>query len=177
MGISCEEVWRDLSDYIDGELHASQQVLLDVHFAECRHCAAVLEGTRNVIQVYRDERILAMPEAFRERLQETLRERTATPRRSFLAWALAAAAALPLGFGLYSILSSLKRRTSLPVRDTAPVTGLVAVSQDEKIKVFHIAGCPKLQGKPKFLPVEKALHDGYTPCPYCIGKARQEKKG
>jgi hypothetical protein len=177
MGISCVEVWRDLSDYIDGELDTSRRALLEKHFANCRCCAAVLDGTRNVIRLYRDERVLAMPEEFQERLQEKLREHTVIRRRSFLAWALTAAAALPLGFALYSELSRYRRGNSSPRRDVLPVTGLVAVSQDPKIKVFHISGCPKLQGEPRFLPVEEALRDGYLPCPYCIGKTRQEKKG
>jgi hypothetical protein len=177
MGMSCEEVWRDLSDYIDGELNSNQHALFDAHFAGCPHCRAILDGARNVIHLYRDERVLAMPAAVEERLQETLREHTRNPRRSFLAWGLAAAAALPLAFGLFSILPRLKRRSSSPQHDVPPGTGLVAVSQDEKIKVFHIAGCPKLKGKPKFISVEEALHDGYTPCAYCIGKARPEKNG
>jgi anti-sigma factor RsiW len=84
VGISCEEVWRDLSDYIDDELGAAQKALLDAHFAECRRCSAVLAGTRNIIGVYRDDRLLAMPEVYRERLQDSLRARTAPPRRAFL---------------------------------------------------------------------------------------------
>jgi hypothetical protein len=27
------------------------------------------------------------------------------------------------------------------------------------------------------LPVQEALHEGYTPCPICIGKRKLEKKG
>ncbi|HEY2544595.1 MAG TPA: hypothetical protein VGI46_00870, partial [Candidatus Acidoferrum sp.] len=94
-------------------------------------------------------------------------------RRSFLAWGLSAAAAVPLGFALYSLLPRLKRTNSLPRRDAPPVSGLVAVSQDETIKVYHRAGCPKLLGEPKFLPVEEAIREGYQACPVCIAKARQ----
>src|SRR5262249_2604319 len=61
MGITCQEVWRDISDYVDDELGPKQKAALEEHFAECRHCAAVLEGTRNVIRLYRDERVLAPP--------------------------------------------------------------------------------------------------------------------
>ncbi len=35
MGISCEEVWRDISDYIDEDLDPVQRASLDQHFAEC----------------------------------------------------------------------------------------------------------------------------------------------
>jgi hypothetical protein len=74
MGISCQEFWRDISDYIDEELEPLQQAALDQHFAECRHCTALLEGMRNVIVLYRDERLLAAPDGFHERLYQRLGE-------------------------------------------------------------------------------------------------------
>jgi hypothetical protein len=42
MRISCREVWRDISDYIDKDLGPVEQAALDQHFAECRHCTALL---------------------------------------------------------------------------------------------------------------------------------------
>ena len=51
MGITCEEVWRDISDYVDDELDSKQRTALEEHFAECRRCTAVLEGTFNVIRL------------------------------------------------------------------------------------------------------------------------------
>lgn len=176
MGISCEEVWRDLSDYVDHELSAEQKTLLDAHFMECRRCSAVLAGTRNIIGIYRDERLLAMPEIYRERLQDSLRARTAPARRAFLKWALATAAAVPLGIGLYSFISYEKGKHPSQF-DGLPADALVAVSQDDSIKVFHIAGCPKLSGPPKFLRIREVVRDGYLPCPYCVGKLQQQKHG
>ena len=176
MGITCEEVWRDLSDYIDDELSAGQKALLDAHFAECHRCSAVLAGTRNIIGIYRDERLLAMPEVYRQRLQNSLRARTAPPRRAFLKWALAAAAAVPLGVGLYSFVSYENRKHPSQI-DGLPADAMVAVSQDDSRKIFHIVGCPKLRGTPKFLRVREAVRDGYAPCPYCVGKLQQQKQG
>lgn len=191
MGITCEEVWRDISDYIDDELAPKQRAALDEHFVECRHCTAVLEGTCNVIRLYRDERVLALPQGFHHRLEGRINQQlsqgsqasqeslvTMHPsRRAVLAWALCAAAAVPLSFALFS-----RKRFTLPGfhhQDPAdsPVRGLVAVSQDTGEKLFHIPSCPHLHGKPKFLPVQEALHEGYTPCPVCIGKRKLEKKG
>src|SRR5258705_10396675 len=102
MGISCEEVWRDISDYIDDDLDPDQRAALDQHFVECRHCAALLDGTRNVIGLYRDQRVLAPPDGFHERLYQRLGETPKSPRRSFLAWPLPAAPAAPVGLGLFS---------------------------------------------------------------------------
>jgi anti-sigma factor RsiW len=188
MGITCEEVWRDISDYVDDELDAKQRTVLEEHFAECRHCAAVLEGTRNLIRLYRDERALAPPKGFHDRLHERLeqrlnlqpKERTHTSRRAVLAWALTAAAAVPLGFALFSarrvILPRLEHQDPSGSPDSPAVAGLVAVSEDPDDKVFHISSCPYLHGKPKFLPVNEAIREGYSPCPICIGKHKPEKK-
>jgi anti-sigma factor RsiW len=48
MGISCQHVWRDISDYIDEDLNPIQRAALDQHFAECLHCSALLDSMRNV---------------------------------------------------------------------------------------------------------------------------------
>ena len=37
---------------------------MDAHFRACKHCTAVLEGTRNVIQLYGDERMIELPAGF-----------------------------------------------------------------------------------------------------------------
>src|SRR5258708_40234474 len=95
MGISCEEVWRDISDYIDEDLDPVQRASLDQHFADCGHCTALLDGTRNVIGLYRDQRVLAPPDGFHERLYQRLRENTKSSRRSFLAWTRCSASAVP----------------------------------------------------------------------------------
>ncbi len=179
MGISCEEVWRDISDYIDDDLDPIQRVVLDQHFVECRHCTAVLDGTRNVIGLYRDQRVLAPPAGFHERLYQRLGDNTKSSRRSFLAWTLTAAAAVPLGLALFSA-----RRLIVPAHDRqGPASGpnarqvpeTVAISQDQDDKIFHVAGCSHLHGKPKFISLEEAIHEGYTSCVYCIGKARPKK--
>ena len=189
MGITCEEVWRDISDYVDDELDLKQRVALEEHFAECRHCTAVLEGTCNVIRLYRDQRVLAPPKGFHARLHERLSqrlnqgpaERIHLSRRAVLAWALTAAAAVPLGFALFSakriILPRLENQRPPGSPDSPAVTGLVALSQDANEKYFHVLGCPYLHGKPKFVPVEEAIREGYSPCPTCIGKRKPEKKG
>jgi anti-sigma factor RsiW len=179
MGISCQEVWRDISDYIDDDLDPIRRRALDQHFVECRRCTALLDGTRNVISLYRDERVLAPPDGFHERLYQRLGQETKRSRRSFLAWTLTAAAAVPLGLAVFSA-----RRLIVPAHDTqSPSTGrdarqlpeTVAISQDPNDKVFHVAGCSHLHGAPRFLPVEDAIREGYTPCVYCILKARAKK--
>src|SRR5215472_9281279 len=93
MGINCQDVRRDVSDYIDDELNPAQRAALDRHFAECRDCAALLDGMRNLIAIYGYERVLAPPDGFHERLYQKLEKETKSSRRTFLAWTLVAAAA------------------------------------------------------------------------------------
>jgi anti-sigma factor RsiW len=185
MGITCEEVWRDISDYVDDELDEKQRAALEEHFAQCRHCAAVLEGTCNIIRLYRDERVLAPPTGFHDRLRARLNqrpeERIHRSRRAVLAWALAAAAAVPLGFALFSakqiISPRLGHKSPSDSPDSPGRAGLVAVSGNADEKHFHIPSCPYLHGKPRFLTVEEAIREGYWPCAICIGKHKPEKNG
>jgi Putative zinc-finger len=189
MGITCEEVWRDISDYVDDDLEQKQRVALEEHFARCRHCAAVLEGTCNVIRLYRDKRVLAPLKGFHDRLHARLNQRLnhrpdesiRPSRRAILAWILAAAAAVPLGFALFSVkrimLPPLEHPSPSGPPDPPTVTELVAISQDVNDKFFHIPSCSYLHGKPKVLSVEEAIREGYSPCSICIGKHKPEKKG
>ena len=181
MGISCQEVWKDVSDYIDNELETFRRAALDQHFAGCRHCTALLEGKRNVIAIYRDERFLAPPDGFHERLRQKLEKEMKKSRRKFLAWSLAAAAAVPLAFAAFSVrrlvLPGHEGRSPATEPDKGELPDTVAISQDHDDKVYHVAGCSHLIGKTKFLAVKEAIREGYTPCAYCIAKAKPKKTG
>lgn len=180
MGMNCQEVWRDVSDYIDEDLDPLQQARLSQHFAECRRCAALLDGMRNVIVLYRDERVLAPPDGFHDRLHQKLGEETKSSRRSFLAWTLTAAAAIPLGLALFSarrfVFQQHDSRVPAKEPDTLSTTETVAISSDQDDKLYHLAGCSHLLGKPRFISLEKAVREGYSPCKYCIGKAGPKQK-
>ena len=70
--ISCEEVWKEISNYIDGELEPSLRERMRLHFRQCNHCTAILDGTRNVIQLVGDDRAFSLPAGFSERLRRRL---------------------------------------------------------------------------------------------------------
>src|SRR5258708_40089592 len=92
MVVSCEEVWREISNYLDGEVDASLCAAMEDHLRGCKHCTAVLDGTRNVVQLYGDERMFEVPLGFSHRLHRRLEENMPGNRRSFLGWMVAAAA-------------------------------------------------------------------------------------
>jgi hypothetical protein len=76
MVLSCREVWKEISNYLEGEVDQSLRGDLEAHFAQCRHCTALLDGTRNVIILSCDHRTFSLPAGFSQRLQERLRARS-----------------------------------------------------------------------------------------------------
>jgi anti-sigma factor RsiW len=72
MSLSCEEVWRKISDYIDDDVTPSTRRLLEAHFAQCRHCAALVDSVHNVLVLIADERVFTLPVGFSERLRQRL---------------------------------------------------------------------------------------------------------
>lgn len=83
IGIRCEEAGKAISGHIDEDLDAVHRRALNQHLAECRQCTAVPDGVRNLIGLYRDERVFALPDGFHERLEQKFKVWTTdreTPR-------------------------------------------------------------------------------------------------
>lgn len=72
--IKCEEVVREISNYLDGEVDAALGRRMEAHFKLCRHCSAVLDGARNVVRLVGDERAFDLPQGFGRRLAARLQE-------------------------------------------------------------------------------------------------------
>ena len=73
MVLNCRDVWKEISNYIEDEVSAQLRKELEAHFAQCRHCTAVLDGTHNVIVLMADERAFSVPAGYSERLTARLR--------------------------------------------------------------------------------------------------------
>jgi hypothetical protein len=73
--LQCEEIWWEISNYVDGVVPGKLRRLMDQHFAECRRCKAVLDGTRNVVELAGDPRALPMPAGTVERLRSGLEQK------------------------------------------------------------------------------------------------------
>jgi hypothetical protein len=100
MMVNCVQVWREISNYLEGDVDANLASAIEMHFRDCKHCKAVLDGTRNVIQLYGDERVIEPPLGFRRRLQRRLQGNLQPKRRSLLGWMAGAAAAVLVVGGL-----------------------------------------------------------------------------
>jgi hypothetical protein len=172
--LNCERVWREISNYVDGDLDEALRASMDEHFRTCQRCASVLAGTRNVVQLYGDERMLEVPAGFSRRLEKRLAKNAVKGSRwsSWSAW-LVPVAALALVVGGLKLTNTLtfkhppKSILAEPGHDIPPDM-LVVVSDGSK--VFHVAGCPFIHDKTteRTITAKQAMQDGYVPCSRCL---------
>ena len=73
--ISCVEVWREISGYIDGDVSPDLRARMEAHFTNCKHCTAVCEGTRNIVRLIGDGEVFDVPAGFSQRLYSKLPKR------------------------------------------------------------------------------------------------------
>lgn len=72
--ISCVEVWREISNYLENDISADLRNRMEAHFKSCAHCRAVLDGAKNVVELVGDGRVFQMPEGFSKRLYKKLQK-------------------------------------------------------------------------------------------------------
>jgi anti-sigma factor RsiW len=72
--ISCIHVWREISNYIDGEIDPELRRRMEEHFKGCEHCSAILDGTKNVVRLVGDGRVFDLPAGFSDRLKKRLQK-------------------------------------------------------------------------------------------------------
>jgi RNA polymerase sigma-70 factor, ECF subfamily len=66
--ISCVEVWREISNYLEGSVDPELRARMEAHFAVCSNCKAVLDGTKNVVKLIGDGQAFDAPAGFSVRL-------------------------------------------------------------------------------------------------------------
>ena len=71
--ISCLEIFREVSNYIDGDVDDELRTRMEAHFKACAHCKAVLDGTRNVVKLIGDGVEFELPEGFSQRLYNRIK--------------------------------------------------------------------------------------------------------
>lgn len=70
--IKCENVWREISGYVDGVLDGALQQRMDRHLKKCKRCRAVLDGTSNIVKLASDEKAFELPASVSRRLYSKL---------------------------------------------------------------------------------------------------------
>jgi hypothetical protein len=173
--VNCEQVWREISNYVDGEVDPTLRAAMDAHFHECPRCRSVLEGTRNVTRLYGDERMLEVPAGFSVRLEKRLAKNVRAVRSGGFGWSawLVPVAALALVAGGFELARSssfdypLKTEHAQPGHDIPP--DMVVVVADGT-RVFHVAGCDFIHNKAtaRTMTAKDAMREGYVPCLRCM---------
>jgi len=175
--IKCEQVWREVSNYLDGAVDPSLRAAMDAHFSTCQRCTSVLEGMRNVLRLYSDERMIEMPAGFSRRLEKRLAQNARVASRPWSTWSawLVPVAALALIAGGLRFANSLT--TAPPLKSEhaqqahdIPPEMVVVVTADAK--VFHAPGCDFIHNKntTRTLTAKEAMKQGYIPCLRCMRK-------
>jgi hypothetical protein len=173
--LSCEEVWREVSNYVDGDVDAALRSSMDEHFRTCGRCASVLAGTRNVVRLYSDERMMEVPAGFSRRLEKRLTHDAAVKGggwSSWSAWLVPVAAIALVAGGLklantFTFRNFIKSQHALPANNVPPDLQVVVSSGS---KLFHVPGCPFIHDKDseKTMTAKEAMKDGYIPCTRCL---------
>lgn len=175
MVVNCEQVWHEISNYIEGEVDAGLRSAMDEHFRTCKQCASVLEGTRNVVALYSDERMIEVPVGFGRRLEKRLAQSSRVSGMGWSTWSawLLPVAALLLFAGGLRVANSLTAGPELKSEHAQPGQGippdmLVVVTADAKI--FHVAGCGFIHNKEteRTMTAKEAMQQGYVPCLRCM---------
>ena len=81
--IDCEEVWRQISNYLDDAVDPGLRAIMASHFKDCAHCSAVLDGARNVVKLVGDGRAFEIPARVSQRFHKKLNDHLAArqPKR------------------------------------------------------------------------------------------------
>ncbi len=175
MVVNCEHVWPEISNYLDGEVSPELRSALELHFRECKHCTAILDGTRNVIHLYGDDRSVQLPSGFTAGWQSRLPGSAAGPRGTSSGW-MVAVAALALISGSYA-LARLDSKSVPALRShlAEPATGIPAdmmVTVSAEGKTFHVPGCRFLHEHKnenvRLIAASEAIREGYAPCIRCL---------
>lgn len=70
--IDCQQIRKELTNYIEGDLTPHMRDRIKRHLEGCRHCTAIYDGARNIVHLLGDERSIELPHGFSERLFDRL---------------------------------------------------------------------------------------------------------
>jgi len=73
--ISCLEVWRQVSNYLDNDLTPDLRERIEAHLRVCAHCKAVMDGTKNVVKLIADGVEYELPQGFSQRLYSKIQDK------------------------------------------------------------------------------------------------------
>jgi hypothetical protein len=175
MVVTCEQVWHEISNYLEGDVDVSLRSAMDTHLQTCERCASVLEGTRNVIQLYGDERMIEVPAGFGRRLEKRLAQSARVRSKPWPTWStwMVPLAAMALFAGGLRVANSMTVTPELKSEHAQPGQGIppdMRVVVTAEAKLFHLPGCDVIHNKAteRTLTAKEAMQQGYVPCLRCL---------
>ena len=72
MELTCAEVLRELSNYMDEDVTPALRVRIDTHVRVCGGCRVIYDGVRNVITLVGEFETIELPTGFSKRLRQKL---------------------------------------------------------------------------------------------------------
>ena len=171
--VQCEQVWEQISDYIDGDVDGGLRSALDAHIQGCQRCTSVLNGTRNVVGLYGDDRLFKTPIGYSWRLQRRIASDMRVRRRTVLGW-LVATAALAVISGSVVLANKMGAGSEVaksPMAQLGRVPAEMEVVITDHGKLFHVKDCPFIRDEdhPHAVTAAQAEAEGYVPCVRCLG--------
>jgi anti-sigma factor RsiW len=70
--VKCEEVLRELSNFIDNDVKADLRAEIEAHLRTCHHCSVVADGVKKIVYIFADEKVFEIPSGYSERLHELI---------------------------------------------------------------------------------------------------------
>jgi Putative zinc-finger len=174
MVITCDQVWREISNYVDGDVSPELRAVMEEHFHACARCSSVLAGTRNVIALYGDDRMLEIPAGFSRRMKRRLVGSAAATKKwpTWAAWLVPVAALVLIAGGLkltntFTFRRPVKSILAEPGKNIPPSLQVVV---SDGSRLFHVPGCSFIHDKSseRTLTAKEAMQQGYMPCPRCL---------
>ena len=71
--MNCQDVIRELSEYLDGELSPEARRDLEEHLRDCHECQLVVDQTRMTVEIFCDSQPVPVPRDVQARLRQALR--------------------------------------------------------------------------------------------------------
>lgn len=68
MKLTCEELVKHLSDYLDNELDEALSRAAQEHLQTCENCQVVLDTTKQTILLYKEHHIVELPSSRKNQL-------------------------------------------------------------------------------------------------------------
>ena len=73
--MNCQNVIREISNYIDGDLDLAVKQELERHLECCEECKMVVDQTRLTVKVFCDSKAVELPNELKARLHDALRRK------------------------------------------------------------------------------------------------------